>query len=352
MKVMFYLSPQTHIPTQAAYEHPAVCIAEGLKQLGISFYANVYQWFDNEEKDYLFKPVVEGFDPDVCIYSASYYINKLGNVRELDPKKYNILLDLEDGYPTLSNDPAFVTFNLVLRTHYSTDYSYNKNVIPWAFGVSNRIMHELDKTISSKDGHDVYVNYRVGFNTRSMSIQEMLPVLAEKYAINHSVTDSIDIKTMSEDVNDYWNQTGRRHNPRYYEQLNKSLLTLAFCGAFEQKTPRLFYRIKETIEKRTFRTSKNFTVANFDSWRFWESMYSNTCPVHLDFEYWNLKFPVQPVEGKHFIGVGNLNFREVAQQINNMQAEQIRQIGFEGRNFMKENYTPLPTANRLLSLIN
>ena len=124
------------------------------------------------------------------------------------------------------------------------------------------------------------------------------------------------------------------------------------CPELKSGDNTLIYTIKETIEKRTFRTSKNFTVANFDSWRFWESMYSNTCPVHLNFDYWNLKFPVQPVEGKHFIGVGNLNFKEVAQQINNMQAEQIRQIGLNGRNFIIENYTPLPTAKRLLSLIN
>lgn len=353
MNVLFYLAPQTHIPANEVYEHAAICIAEGLKNLNFTFYANTFQWYDNEAGDYLFKPFPDDFNPDVCIYSTSYFVNGIGTIKEVDNKKYNILLDLDDGYPTISNNAEFEKFNLVLRTHYSLDYKYNKNVQPWAFGLSNRIINEIDKTLNEQVNNDVYVNYRVGFNIRSMSINEMLPVLAQKYKINHSVTDHIDIKTIANlSTNDYWNQTGRRHNAGYYKQLNESLLTLTFCGAFEQKKPTLLYRIKETIEKRTIRLSKNFTVANFDSWRFWESLYSETCPVHLDFTFWNLRFPVQPAAGKHFVGVRNMNFKETAECIKSMSVDEIKQIAQEGRKFASENYTPLPTAKRLINMIN
>lgn len=353
MNVMFYLSPQTHIPTNEVYEHGAVCIAEGLTELGIQFYANTNQWFDNERQEYLFKPAPVNFSFSTCIYSTSYFINKLGKLEDIDINKYNVLLDLDDGYPTLSNNTLCNKFNLVLRTHYSTDYKYNKNVKPWAFGISNRIINEINKSKDSQNGNDVYVNYRVGFNVRSMSITEMLPVLAKKYVINHSVTDSVEIKTIDNlNLNDYWNQTGRRHNPAYYKQLNQSLLTLTFCGAFEQKQPHLFYRIKETIEKRTFRISKNFSVANFDRWRFWETLCSVSCPVHLDFNFWNIEFPVMPKQDKDYIGVKNMNFKETAERINSMSVDEIKQIGQNGRNFVLENYAPLPTAKRLLNYIN
>lgn len=353
MNVLFYLAPQTHIPTNEVYEHAAICIAEGFKNSDVTFYANTFQWYDNEINDYLFKPSPSDFNPDVCIYSTSYFAFNLGSINDLNNTKYNILLDLDDGYPTISNSVEFKKFNLVLRTHYSLDYTYNNNVHPWAFGVSNRITTEIDKTLNEPESNDVYVNYRVGFNTRSMSINEMLPVLAKKYNINHSVTDNIGIKELEHlNVNDYWNQTGRRHNPDYYKQLNKSLLTFTFCGAFEQKEPKFLYRLKETIEKRTVRLSKNFTVANFDSWRFWESLYSNSCPVHLDFFFWNLRFPVQPIEGKHFIGVRNMNFKETAERINSMNETEIRQIAREGRRFASENYSPIPTAKRLINMIN
>ena len=353
MTVLFYLSPQTHIPTNEVYEHAAISIAEGFKELDITFYANTIQWYDNETGDYLFKPGPSDFNPDVCIYSTSYFINKLGTIKDIDTKKYNILLDLDDGYPTVSNSMEFIKFNLVLRTHYSLDYKYNNNVKPWAFGLSNRIINEIDKTLDQQDGDDVYVNYRVGFNIRSLSINEMLPVLAKKFTINHFVTDNIDVKTMgNSNPNDYWNQTGRRHNTDYYKQLNKSLLTLTFCGAFEQKEPKLLYRIKETIEKRIFRSSKNFIVGNYDSWRFWESLYSNACPIHLNFDFWNLRFPVQPEEGKHYIGVQNMNFKETAERINSMSKSEIKPITQNGRDFVLENYAPLPTAKRLLNYIN
>lgn len=238
---------------------------------------------------------------------------------------------------------------MILRSHYTQKLAKEPKYIPWAFGLTNRIINEVRKTENETVKNAIYISYRVSQNLREL-LEHLLPFIDPKYNIDRTIS-KITIKE-TKDKYDYWNQTGKRHEATYYQKLNQSLFSFAFGGILTYKTPRLFYKIKETIEKyTTIRTSYNFDLIQYDSWRFWEILLSNSCPIHLELSAWKAQLPIMPKSGIHYIGVKNLNFHQTAQYMNSLTKEKILQIGKNGKQWVLENYNPRRTSERFLDLI-
>ena len=349
MKIKFFLLPYIK-PTDSNFQHQEICLAEGFKTKNISFCGNINYWFDNTTKTYLIQKEEGTFQPTVCIYSSLYF-HKYYDQFKLANGCINILIDNEDGYNTACDKPRAKEFTLILRTHFTLHHKYNVNVVPWAFGLSNRIIQELKLSYNLPIKNRCLSNFRVSYNLRELAINRINPIISKRFEIIQKLTEGLDLverENLSEF--DYWNQTGRRHNTEYYKLLNSSLLTHTFGGVLEYKSS--LHRIKEWAEKRIkFRLSNNFNLYQYDSWRLWEVFASNSCPLNIDFSDWNILLPEMPVNGIHFWGVKGINFEKSAKDLMHLKREEIMKISQAGKNWSLKNYSPVATAKRFIKHI-
>ena len=105
------------------------------------------------------------------------------------------------------------------------------------------------------------------------------------------INDDNFIKYFNDDFNepnvndsDYvnWCQTGRRHNPKFYEILKHTKLMDCTAG---------FKRI----------INNNVVIVQNDSWKLWEAFFAGCCVIAVDLDLFNIKFPVQPRNMFHYI---------------------------------------------------
>ncbi|HVA98903.1 MAG TPA: hypothetical protein VNG53_08410 [Bacteroidia bacterium] len=378
MTFKFFLVPSNHPP--AAYHHEMVAIAEGLRDLGISYYGTLNYWKESETNNYLIEQAPANFDAEVHIYSV-YYFNyyKLDIEKTVDYTKINIIIDREDGYYSLFSDKRYSKFDAILKTHYNKNipyHYYQKNVIPWAFGLSNRIIKSIDESINTKVEDKTYINFRITHHLREMAYEKFNPIISQKYPIDFSSSLSaitgkpFKAEAIKEEQPPYFSeaeklyqlQTGFRHDTNYYRKLNSSLLTYTFGGYVATKpflTNRLLHpihylykSIRWGYEQLNLDVSNLVFIYQYDSWRWWEALYANTCPIHMDFEDWGWVLPVMPENKIHYWGVKKLDFEKSANELRQLHRDDILQIGLNGRNWSKQHYNPLATANRLIDLVN
>jgi hypothetical protein len=368
LKFKFYVRPANTEDSSTDFQHESVLLAEGLKDIGYKVVGNCDYWYVVEEQDFLIKKDNNSTQADVHIYNISYLDFCLSNYAELDQSVCNVLIDSIDGYHTISNSKQGFYFDLILRSHYNKNISYNNNVHPWAFGVSKRMVNENDKWISSSVEYGVFVNYRVFYNSRYIAQNEMNPLLEKKFDILNFVTDPLDgkvDKNLEREKNSYWWQTSFRHDPSYYKLLNSSQFTHCFGGGLILNSPilnnkALDYESVRRVSRKIalaanyfgIKKSKYFINYQFDSWRFWESMISNTVPLHMDFEDWGFVLPKMPRNGTHYIGVKGLNFKECSEFILDLPAEKISKISSEGRKWALDNYSSTGMAHQFIKLIS
>ena len=350
---MFLLEPNSGIPSNTPYQHCAIALAEGFQKLNIPFFSNINYWFDLEQNEFLFKANIQNVETDIYIYSAEYILKNNNTWQKgILQNSINILLDTGDWLGMTKNPVYSNTFDLILRCHYHKELLKNKKYVPWAFGLTNRIISELEKSQNCLLDRSIYISYRVSQNLRQLS-ELMVPVLNKKYQINYLITDSLEQKTNNElSANHYWNQTGRRHNIAYYQKLNSTLMSFAFGGILEYKNPSILYKVKEKVEKSIgIRKFNNFDLYQFDSWRLWESMASNSCTVMLDLKNWNLNLPILPDNYVHYIGIKNLDFETASNKILALPESEITEISRKGQKWVHKYYSPKAVAARLLELV-
>ena len=366
MKFKFYIVPEGNKP---CYQHDAVSLAEGLKKMGFKIYGNGNYWYNINDNDYLIKKEPTGYKADINIYNDEYLKQIDPKWETVDLKNFNVLLDFCDGFNTISKSENTKKFNIILRTHYNTNLSYKENVIPWAFGIVDRIKEENLFWENVNIENRVFENYRVFYNGRFMAKKRMNQIIKKRFPIISYITDEIkniaSKKNREKALNSYWWQTYFRHDPKYYEILNSSLLTYCFGGPIipnvinskyhhilDENILKYLRKISIIGENFRIREVKYYINYQYDSWRFWEAMSSNSCPIHMNFEEWGFKLPQNPQEGVHYIGVSGLNFEDTAKKIINMDVELIKKIAASGKQWSIENYSSLATAERFKILIN
>lgn len=364
MKFLFYIVPEGEYPI---FQHDAVSLAEGLVALGHEVYGSGNYWYDHGLGGYLLKVAPTSFKPDISIYNASY-INLLDpNLNTINWSETNILLDFSDGFRTLSNDIRFKSFRYILRTHYNKNIKYRDNVIPWAFGITNRMIEENDKWIHKKIKKNIFENYRVYYNSRSYGINALNKLLKFQYNILSLITDRFNEKkkdvSYEKSIKSYWWQTYFRHDSQYFEILNSSSFCYCFGGGIIPKIAKNFPTVFEEVYLKFFRritslcymlgikNSKYYINYQYDSWRFWETLISNSCPITMDYMEWGFVLPVMPINGIHYYGVKGLNYKKCADNILEQSDEAIEQVSLSGREWALKYYSPDPVAKRFINLI-
>jgi len=365
MRFQFHIVPGQN--KHLRYQHESVSICEGLRELGYEFYGSDNYWFEPDKNSFLIQKAAADFNSDVDVYSTYYFRAFPDAIHKVDYTKINIFIDREDGLYGEYGNSNYKKFNLILRTHYNKNINYgyyNDNIKPWAFGLSNRIINIIDSSRNEKVIDRTFVSFRLSHDLRSRAVNEMSPVLVQKHPIFKSITIDLENKEpkfLSETDKLYWLQSGHRHDPEYYKLLNSSLLTYSFGGFIFTKpfaTNRIVrqfqkvYKLSAAIlDKLSIDNSGCYFIDQFDSWRLWESFYSNSCPIHMNFDSWDWVLPVMPINKVHYWGVSGFNFAQSASELISLHNDDILQIGYNGRIWAKENYGPIAVAERFLHMI-
>ncbi|MEJ7827180.1 MAG: hypothetical protein WKF91_03265 [Segetibacter sp.] len=351
-------------------------LGEGLKKMGMSFYANRDYWKTDVNEDYLFK-YNEAFNPstdaDIVVLSNSWTEN-------IDPISFQpaplplpdwlfnkarrfllIYLDLRDGYKTISYTSMFRQFDFIFRAQKNSKTQNWPNIYPWAFGYQNRVIKEKKNVGFENKKFRIAVNFYY-----SHKYVHQLRELAEKNIIsrfdpsiiNREVTAREKPKEAFGEL--MFNQTVGLHNPTYYNIIENTLIVAAFCGYMIPGLPNdpsvyLVGGNVAKIKKQFYELISPLSgferrVIQWDSYRFWETLALGSVPMHIDLTKYGVELPVMPTNWKHYIGVDLDNIDETVERVIE-EKDLIYQIAKEGNSWCMNNYSPEASAKRFLKII-
>jgi len=369
LRIKFFVMPYFHPDN---YSPEIIALGEGLKNRDVEIFSNVNYWFVPEDNSYLFS-TKDSKEYDIGIYDYKYlFHSKRWTLNAIDKSKVNVLIDRNDWLDQEWNDPKVIhSFDLILVDHMIKGFAYPKNVKPWSIGVTNRIMNYINKSsIDDKQIRQkrILSNSRVPHNLRKAIQSGLNKKLNNGFTLSSVFTKNM--KEMGDDphitVNDkhYATSTAGRHNPMYYQLINEYLITNAVGGYYEYKpvfrTPYSLFKklqrkpyalLNPILEKTNMDMRKTVFIFQYDSFRFWEIMYSHSCVLSMDFEYWGFQLPINPVEGEHYIGVTDLQCKSVTERLSALSVEEIRNISENGRLWCEQNYSPNAVTERLFKML-
>lgn len=334
-------------PKQAQYQHTLISIAEGLEKLNINFDSNINYYKKNNNK-YLFNKtnIIDYNNYDYII--TSFHIHYLEHLTyEKDDnillhseselfikknKKYKlIMIDWQDG---------FFEYNIYLKYYdfyFKSSYQnnilpkINTNIYPSVFNVTNRI---INSTKNNNNWNTRNINLLYSHRI-SQEIREYMLKLYNNY--NNLITiynDNFIVPNKNDQSYIDWCQTGRRHNPHFYETLKKSKI-VDCTGGFLRNI------------------NNELVICQIDSFKLWEVFFAGCCVIMIDLDLFNIKFPIQPQNMVHYIGI-TLNYEKDKQIINNIINKKINieQIAKNGYEFICKYYTPEAFTKYILKTIN
>jgi len=346
-------------PEKAGYEHQSIVLAEGFEELGIQTLCNVNLWQKTiNENDFLIKKVEDTSiykDCDVVIFSSNIYSYQKQDLlpKELFTKVRNyklVFIDSSDGLITPGlNVEIQENVDIVLKSHYTKANSFPGNFKPWQFGISNRIINAVKPFPFLTREKKIMVNFRVKHNLRDVVQKEILPIIEEKFALD-TTTDSLnDVENISATDLLYWEQTGRRHYPTYYNRLARNMA----CASFGGELIKVYnhnnsnYSVNILNELRKIISGKRYSIYQFDSWRFWEALVAGCCTFHVDFNKFGFVLPVNPVNQKHYFGSDIFNPFQTKKFMKH-DYSYFEDISSSGREWVLDNYSPKKVAERFL----
>lgn len=362
MEAYFYFGEKL---TGERIYHSCICLAEGLKDLGVASYSDFTNCLAGIGKGFLMK--VDENHPmqnaDIVFVHYTIYDRIKNADKKLikinrKPRKYvTVFIDDSDGLRTPGFKRGAQSCDFVLKSHYNKEYVYPENFHPWQFGVTKRILNAVNPLPFEERLAQILVNFRVKHQLRDYVNQLIKPVVSKYLYWNEDCKDYDAIDLKGDDLL-FWKQTGGRHYPDYYNKLSSSVACACYGGVFAIPVGNYNkYTAKVTREINEFLNIYEWDrVRQWDSWRLWEAWSAACCVIHVDLEKYGCVLPVMPENGKHYIGIDikNVDKLEVLLSDNAKmpkEASLLGEIAANGREFVLENYTPRKVAERLLDMI-
>ena len=356
------------------YDDALIYFAEGLTELGISFYANRNYWQINLGGDYLFKEAeINSREFNIVILSNHWteYIHPktFQNFSKPLPKwlfntgrKYKtVYIDAKDDYKTFSYSKEARKFDYILRTKKNYLTFNPQNIHPWVLGFQKRICYEKKAVAIEDKKFQMAVNF--GY---SHPYAHSLRTLAEKNFISKFPKQFINryISERKEPEDPFsklmFKQTNGLHNLNYFLNIEQTLLVAAFCGDLIPGLPHdpsvyLIGGNKAKIKKEIFTILSNLKgvkqrIIQWDSWRFWETLALGSVPIHIDLEKYGVELPIMPLNWKHYIGIDLDNINQTIERVIE-EKDAIYKIAKEGNEWCMINYSPEASAKRFLKTI-
>ncbi|MEP6782573.1 MAG: glycosyltransferase [Acidobacteriota bacterium] len=362
---------------EANLQEDVIALAEGLDALGIPHFANTNYWRKSTEPgDYLLRHDrrVTPDDCDVVVVSYTWPTWMQPDTFKADRRplpgglfkagrRYRtVYMDSHDGYRTVSWEPEFRQFDIILRAKLNARAWHPANQRPWALGLNNRILDATaGGTVFGSRAEAMLVNFgashpyahgtrEVAAATFEPRISRLMPLDRNKDDLSKEPADPFDALL--------WRQTGHRFSRAYYERLKRSQSVACFCGDMIPAAPfqgaeqylagggrarlrRIFFDAVDRFDRRPRR------AIQWDSFRFWESLAAGCATFNIDLEHYGVRLPVMPVNGEHYLGI---RFDAVDDTIDRIAADDtlLERVAAAGREWALMHYSPSALAQRLL----
>jgi hypothetical protein len=372
MRVYFYCRNEP-----GNFQEDVITLAEGLQELGIPFSGNCNYWLQSTEPgDYLIKhdPEITPDDCDIVVvsYTWPYWIRMktFDLVRRPLPeelfkngKRYvTVYMDSHDGHRTVSWEPEFRQFDLILRSKLNKRAWHPENMKPWVLGFTKRILKAVDGQLPFDQRQRVaLVNFGASHpyphGTRDEAARKFLPGLAKLLPLDSTKDD---LSTPPDDpyARIMWEQTGMRYSVSYYDRLKTSQCAACFCGDLippmpwrkpeqylvggnKAKLKRCFFESLAKLDPRPWR------AVQWDSFRAWEAWTAGCVTLNIDLDIYGPVLPVMPVNYQHYIGV-DLARPQIALDRIHDDSGLLERVAAAGQKWALENYAPRRMAERML----
>ena len=343
-KILFLLNNPGG-PDKARYQHTLVSLGEGLKELNIGYDANI-NYYKKSDGSYLFNKVKNIdynnydyiFTSPCSHYLKEYDYDENDNIfvtKEFLGKKNRnyklIMIDWSDGFFSFIEYLEYYDFYFKSSFQNNILPDISNNIYPLVFNGTNRIINAT-KNNNNWDSRNINLLYshRVSHEVRGYMLE-----LYKKY--DNFVTfydDKFKEPTPNEEYYTEWCQTGRRHNPAFYETLKKSKI-VDCTGGFVRNI------------------DNKIVLCQIDSFKLWEAFFGGCCVIMMDMDLFNIKFPVQPKNMIHYIGI-TLNKEKDTKILENIRNGEIdiEKIAKNGYEFVKKNFSPEGLTKYILETIN
>ncbi|MFN8395938.1 MAG: hypothetical protein U0176_14975 [Bacteroidia bacterium] len=363
--IYFFVQP---IETEG-YQHNAIGMAQGLRELGIPFHASCDYWRE-ADGNILFKhdPAFDPKDADILILTEQYITyggHKFPEAFFNSPGK-KVFIHTGDGMVMQKQMRMafYKKFDLILTFMYE-GLPYPKHFRPWAYGMTQ---HMIDLSMPDLPKEDkICLNYRNSHSVRQRAQEWVWDKIDSKRL--DTTRESFDWSGLkdSKDFTEFvvWQSAGR-HNAAYLERIGRSLATSAFGGDFFIKpwiwgwytwkfinyfveSAASIGRMNNLAKKIGLHTNHTYRIYQWDSWRMWEAFAAKSMAVNVDFAKYRIRLPVMPENYKHYLGV-DLKHPEEALAVLNDPAR-MKEIGEQGYEWALKHYSPKAIAERLLKYV-
>ena len=374
MRVYFYCRNEP-----GNLQEDVITLAEGLQELGIPYSGNCDYWLQSTEPgDYLIKhdPEITPDDCDIVVvsYTWPYWIRPktFDLVRRPLPEGLfkkkrayaTVYIDSHDGHRTVSWEPEFRKFDLILRSKLNKRAWHPENMRPWVLGFTNRILKAVEGQLPFEERRRVaLVNFGASHpyphGTRDEAARKFLPGLAKLLPLD-STKDDLSLPPDDPYARIMWEQTGMRYSLPYYERLRTSQAAACFCGDLippmpwrnpeqylvggnKAKLKWLFFEALGKLDPRPWRS------VQWDSFRAWEAWVAGCATFNVDLDLYGPVLPVMPVNWQHYIGVDLGNPHKAIERLRDDRGL-LEKVASQGREWALENYSPRAMAERFLKL--
>ena len=372
MRVYFYCRNEP-----GNLQEDVITLAEGLQELGVPFSGNCDYWLQSTESgEYLIKhePAIRPDDCDMVVVSYTWphwiRMKTFDLVRRPLPeglfkkgRRYvTVYMDNHDGHRTVSWEPEFRQFDLILRSKLNKRAWHPENMRPWVLGFTNRILKAVEGQLPFEKRRRVaLVNFGASHpyphGTRDEAAKSFLPAL-EDWITFDATKDDLRAAPTDPYEKLMWDQTGERYSAAYYRRLGTSQSVACFCGELippmpwrdpqqylvggnKAKLKRMFFEGLGRIDPRSPRS------VQWDSFRFWESLAAGCAAFNIDLDHYGVEIPVMPENWKHYIGVDLARPQKVIERLRE-EPEILGKVAASGREWAMQHYSPRRMAERLL----
>jgi hypothetical protein len=353
-----------------------VCLAEGLRALGIEYYSSANYWLRSpgEPEDWLFRqtPKVDPRDCDAVVFPRKWFEYATAPWLASPPEELFkskrppalVYLDLNNGYRTPAFEEPFRRFDFILRGKMNRRCAHPSNFHPWQLGLMDRVLRMTEDALSFAERRRAILwnfgaSHPFPHGSRDAARKRFLPLVRDFLPPDETLDD-----LSQEPADPYdrlmWRQTIRRHSRAYYERLKGTVACAAFCGDLAPALPfdpnallvggrrarwkRFAWDAVSTLSGQPPR------IIQWDSWRFWEALAAGCVPIHVDLELYGVALPVMPENWRHYIGMDLRRPRETADRLRD-EPELLERVSREGRDWALTHYSPRAVAKRFLRIV-
>ena len=320
---MFYFLLKPFVgPKQANYQHAPIVFAEGLVQRKIPFKANI-DYYPDPSGNFLFNKTTDPPPNTIYIVTAHPEDFKTEMAAFNDTRKYDIIIfDSKDEWvrPQSTSLLQYAHRYFMTSTKVVTD-----RIKPLCFALSNRMIDIIQSqpTVPWLERQDaIFWAHRVDNHRLRNIVKDVYEKKSIKY---HKFLDNFDAPEDPVALH-WWTQTGRRHSPNYFAELQKYKYMDAHGGY----------------------DNREGGIIQWDSWKVWEGLLSGMLVITADLDYYNIKLPFKLIPYVHYIPVRYSHIPDAYTNLDRLTDTKKEQIARAGQQFALENFCPKSMAKYVL----